>query len=405
MRVIKYVAGWPPARFPNGIVTATSVLSPVLRARGCDVRILAGEGESEDANVSIVNIGSARDRSLIDRVRARLRPDQTVYWTGARNIERAIVNSPDLRQADLLEIEESFGWCDFLRRRLSMPVVVGLHGPWFLTGAAQTEDGCLDPLGLERVRREGEAIAHAEAISSRSRHVLNAVREQYGLKLEQAVVIPNPARRVEPDFLWKREAADPNEILFIGRFDRVKGADVIIRAFAKLAAERPNLRLTFAGPNKKPISMDGHPYQPEAFLKSVMPPEAAARVAFLGFTPTGDLPALRRRAFVTVVASRIEIFPNVLLEALAHGSPVVATSVGGIPEIARPGEDALLVESNDPNGLAEAIATLLDNAELAARIGETGRRRVESEFSPERIAAITMDYYEDLIARRAKARR
>ncbi|HXI88353.1 MAG TPA: glycosyltransferase, partial [Parvularculaceae bacterium] len=217
MRVVKYVAGWPPERFPNGIVTATSVLAPAMRARGCDLRILAATGVSTDDRVSLLgDTAKVVDRLLIHRIQGRVRPQSAVFTLGAEQIARAISQTPGLRTADLLEIEESFGWTALLRKRLTMPIVVGLHGPWFLNGAA-LNDGIFDVQGRERVSREGCAIASAEAICARSRYVLNAVREYYALELREAATIPNPAQPAEQQSLWRRDKADPNEILFVGR--------------------------------------------------------------------------------------------------------------------------------------------------------------------------------------------
>ncbi|MCA8896017.1 MAG: glycosyltransferase, partial [Amphiplicatus sp.] len=113
----------------------------------------------------------------------------------------------------------------------------------------------------------------------------------------------------------------------------------------------------------------------------------------------GELGDLRARAFLTVVSSRIETFANVALEAMAHGSPLVATEVGGIPEVARKDKDALLVPC-EAEALAAAIGALLDDPARAAALGASGRSRALSEYAPARVAEMTLAAYRGLLARR-----
>jgi glycosyltransferase involved in cell wall biosynthesis len=86
-------------------------------------------------------------------------------------------------------------------------------------------------------------------------------------------------------------------------------------------------------------------------------------------------------ADVFVLPSESEGFGRVLVEATAMGRPVVATNVGGIPEIVLEGETGLLVEPANPVALAHAVRTLLDEPARAARLGAAGRARAESTFS------------------------
>ncbi len=84
----------------------------------------------------------------------------------------------------------------------------------------------------------------------------------------------------------------------------------------------------------------------------------------------------------------------VLLEAMAAARPVVATPVGGTPELVVDGETGLLVPAGDVDALADALRRLLDDPELAARMGEAGRRRVEERFTAERMVERVLELYE-----------
>jgi glycosyltransferase involved in cell wall biosynthesis len=104
---------------------------------------------------------------------------------------------------------------------------------------------------------------------------------------------------------------------------------------------------------------------------------------------------------ISVLPSLSEGLSNVLLESMAAGVPVVATRVGGTPEAVEHGETGLLVAPADPQGLAEAIAGLLRNPELAARLAAAGRRSVRERFGMDRMVHATVQLYLNLLARKA----
>jgi glycosyltransferase involved in cell wall biosynthesis len=88
-----------------------------------------------------------------------------------------------------------------------------------------------------------------------------------------------------------------------------------------------------------------------------------------------------------VLPSRSEAFPNAVIEAMAAGLPVIATDVGGIPEIIRTGENGLLVPPGDPEALAHAIVGLMDQPGLAADLGRAARIDVERYYTLDRMVA------------------
>ena len=104
------------------------------------------------------------------------------------------------------------------------------------------------------------------------------------------------------------------------------------------------------------------------------------------------MPEVLARASLFVLPSCTEGVSLTLLEAMARGLPVVATAVGGTPEVVREGETGYLVPSDDPVALAARIVELLDRPELARDMGIAGRQRVEADFS---IAGM-LDQYTEL---------
>ena len=282
----------------------------------------------------------------------------------------------------------------------SCPVVARLQGPWFLNGIAN---------GFKRndefnarVRAEGEAIVNAHSLSSPSQFVLRAVQEHYHVKPSFSTVIPYAVEPVASSRVWDPKTADPDHVLFVGRFDRHKGADICIRAFAKVLEKRPNARLTLVGPDRGLIDeTTGRVRTAEEWLNDdIQPSQLRSR----------DLPARAnvacrhsfacdRDAAVTLVPSRFENFPNTVLEAMAQGCPVVASRVGGIPEIIEHERNGLLCAVEDANDLAAKILCLLNNPTFAANLGNTALQDSLVRFSPMVVARQTLEFYEEVCSR------
>lgn len=153
-------------------------------------------------------------------------------------------------------------------------------------------------------------------------------------------------------------------LLWVSRLDPQKGFRVLLRAFARLAREHPNLSLVVAG--------DGRDRDALGLLSEA----ERARVVMLGAVPHGDLPPYYGAADVFVApATGQESFGYVLVEAMASGLPVVASDIAGYREVVRGGVEGLLVPPNDPDALASAVGDVLSDPALAARLAEAGRVR------------------------------
>jgi glycosyltransferase involved in cell wall biosynthesis len=280
-----------------------------------------------------------------------------------------------------------------------VPVVVRLHGPWFLNGRALgvKEDAAFE----RRDRLEREVIIAADAVTAPSRDVLERTRAHYGLPLENGRVILPPVRCRDDRVSWTLANCDRNRIVFVGRFDRHKGADVIIEAFARLASERPELALDFVGPDRGVLNEAGDAIHLDAFLASRVPDgDVRRRIVVHGQQTPDAVDALRRRGLITVVPSRYETFGYTAVEALTLGCPVVVSDSGGLAETVRDQETGLLFASGEPRSLASQIAKLLDAPEWAAALGEAGRADVARRHAPRSIAEQTLETYASVVERR-----
>jgi glycosyltransferase involved in cell wall biosynthesis len=124
----------------------------------------------------------------------------------------------------------------------------------------------------------------------------------------------------------------------------------------------------------------------------------ADRVVLTGYR--ADVPEILDAVDAVVLPSLVEGMPLVLLEAMAHGRPVVATPVGGTREVVVDGETGLLVPPRDPQALARAIRRLVDDAELASRLGAAGRERVRERFSVEAMTHRVLEVYDEVVCGR-----
>ena len=111
-----------------------------------------------------------------------------------------------------------------------------------------------------------------------------------------------------------------------------------------------------------------------------------------------DVASLLARADIFLLPSRVESFPISIMEAMSMGLPVVASNVGGIPDLVRHGEDGFLHDAADLEGMARSVVALLDDAALRERLGANGRQRVVEEFSLEKLGDRALERYEALLA-------
>jgi glycosyltransferase involved in cell wall biosynthesis len=121
------------------------------------------------------------------------------------------------------------------------------------------------------------------------------------------------------------------------------------------------------------------------------------QVHFLGHVEHGKLPAHYAKADLLVLPSRMESFGLVLVEAMACGLPVVATRVGGIPEVVEDGVTGLLVPPNDPEALAEGINSLLEDPDRMKAMGARGRERAKEHFTWDTVAKRLVSLYTEVL--------
>ncbi len=208
------------------------------------------------------------------------------------------------------------------------------------------------------------------------------VRIHYGLG-------PTPASTDDTDRLSLRAelgiSRETPLAATVARLIPQKGHVYLLHAFRRVLETSPEAKLLVVG--------DG--YLREELESLAQELDMASNVIFTGFRK--DVPRILNGIDLFVLSSLWEGFGLVLLEAMAASKPIVATRVSAIPEIVLDGETGILVPSNDPELMAEAITRLLTQPTLAKQMGCKGKQRLEQEFSEQKMIAATELVYDNLI--------
>jgi L-malate glycosyltransferase len=182
----------------------------------------------------------------------------------------------------------------------------------------------------------------------------------------------------------------------VGQITERKGQLELIRAFATVLKQLPHATLVVVG---APLfNRSDEEYQAK-LVETARQLGIADRVRFLG--PRKDVAAIYQALDVLVVNSWAEPFALVVLEGMASGTAMVATAVGGTPEMIEHGEQGWLVKAGDEAGLAEAVTTLLARPELRAHFSEQGRRQARVRFSFAHYIRRLEDFYRGVATPRA----
>jgi len=211
---------------------------------------------------------------------------------------------------------------------------------------------------------------------------------KFGLDAERIVHVPNPLD-IEG---YKPSDSHEGYFVYTGRLEPAKGVATLLRAVAASTKAR-SVELRVAGDGEQRAEL-------EAFCRA----EGLSNVKFLGWLPQEELASLLRRALFAVVPSQwYEVFSLATLEAQAFGKTVIAARIGGIPELVTDGDDGLLFEPGDVEGLSGKIETLLSDPDRAVEMGRRARQRAEKASDPAQQYRQLMAVYDRAMRMRGKS--
>jgi glycosyltransferase involved in cell wall biosynthesis len=281
-------------------------------------------------------------------------------------------------------------------RRHDLPHVVSLHGsdvsvPEHSRTLARVARWSFDRADVVTAP-SGDLLERARALGAQGSLEL----VPYGADVDGLTATPEQVRDVREELGVRPGGL---VVMGIGRFVRWKGFDYLLDAFARARSRHDELTLVLVG--------DGD-------LRDELVARAgslgiADDVRFTGMVARDRMPAHLGAADIVVVPSihydgYVDGLPNVALESLAVGKPLVATRVGGLPELVAPGENGLLVEEKDAASLADAIDALAADADLRTRLGSTGRRQIAESRTWDDVAARFESIFADVRSRNGRGR-
>jgi glycosyltransferase involved in cell wall biosynthesis len=388
--------GWPPEALANGIVSYVATLARALETQQVHCHVLTSRPMA-DAVEPFVHVIRPDVSSLRSKLMWRISPRS---WEN-RSFSHALLEQVRKLQTEhdleLIEIEESYGWARYLWGHCPVPVIVRLHGPWFLNGVANgvVQDGAFK----QRDRWERSGLLCADGITAPSRHVLEETRQHFGLALPDAQVIPNPVEPVGIPDRWNLQECDQNRIAFVGRFDRHKGGDTILEAFSRVVQACPNAKLDFIGPDRGFLDDAGRLWKFEEYFQQHLSDAARSNVTYHGFLPGAAAAKVRKRALVTMAPSRYETFGIATAEAMMAGCPLVVCGAGALTELIQDSQNGLVASVGSATDLADKVVSLLKDPQGAKRLGEQAALDAAQRYLPHVVARQTVDYYRRVLSR------
>ena len=279
-------------------------------------------------------------------------------------------------QIDIVHLNTCINWSAFIfslfRRKFSIPVVLTIHAPCY-------HHNKISPL-------IAKICAQVDQIRCVSNWVLNEMKKQIANDNIGLVYNGLPMFETTPSPL---DFSIPT-FLLLGRFTSEKGFSTAIEAFAFLKNSKPSARLLIAGNGEERPSME----------QLVEKFELGDSVEFTGPLTRDQVPHVINRATVVVVPSHFESFGLTALEAMQMQRPVIASNVGGLPELISAGRNGLLVPPKKPVALYRAMAKLLKAPKRAVKMGIEGRRLAMEKFNLDIPIAQYINLYRELIAGR-----
>ncbi len=221
--------------------------------------------------------------------------------------------------------------------------------------------------GVPRWRHERWLWPLTDHLISNCASVKDRLTNNYRVPQEHITVIPNgvDTEYFRPTASRKR----PPVVLSVGRLVQVKAHDILIKAFAMVYPKHPQAELWIVGDGPRLGEL-------KKLARQILP---HGKIKFL--PPCIDIYPMYQKAGLLALSSLKEAMPNVVLEAMACGLPVVASAVGGIPEVVTHGRTGWLVPPGNSAVLADILDNMLADPQHNASLGQAGRKRVEKDFS------------------------
>ncbi len=288
-------------------------------------------------------------------------------------------------------------------RRWGVPLVTMFHTLGQIKNRVSQNGG--EREHAARIEIEREAMAASDLIVAASPTDREQMVDYYGASTARIRVVPEGVDTVAfhpyPSEMARAllGMGPEKQVLFVGRIQALKGIDLLLRAFARLLEGwegRPLPRLTLVGGRPRLGGSDPEAVELGRLRELARELGVAGRVSFHGAVPHHQLPMYYAAADVLVMPSTYESFGLVALEAMACGTPVVASRVGGLQWTVRDGETGFLVGRRSPEQFASAVGSILRDDQLRARMAAAAVQ-VAARYSWQEVADRILGLYAELV--------
>ncbi len=353
-----------------GAERATVDLAAGLRAAGHEPRVLL----IEETRLGLTS-SALREALDVARIPWSALPVSGRFSAGLVNAVRQQLHRLDAAVLHTTGYKADLhgGWAAGWGQR--WPVVSTVHGWLFRRDVRERFYGGLNRACLRRCQRVIVLSRYYEQLlAAQGFPASRLVRIPSGLDPAPFATLPGPA------------ASTPFTVGLAGRLSEEKNHALLLRAAARLRAAGVNVRFLIAGDG--PLA--------GALREEIARAGLSDRVELAGFLPREHFLA---RVHAVVLCSRIENLPYSVLEAMAAGRPVVATCVGGLPDLVEDGRTGALVADDDEVALAARLGELAADPARVSAWGRAGREKLEREFRPDQVVAAHLRLYREIATR------
>jgi glycosyltransferase involved in cell wall biosynthesis len=404
MRIGLVTYEYPPQRGLGGVGTYMFRLAGALADAGHEVHVIAGPSHlpnTDQPNVTIHRIPAQHD------IATRSRIARWLYWHAFAKLMdwihpaiwhwlkwdlasfTAIRQLHKLHRFDLIEVPEhaANGW--MAGKIHAWPIIVRIHCPWNLF--VRINRFRANPLHRLLSYLEHRTLATVpDAITVPSMAMKQAIDHSWHLRRPPRII---------PNFIHVPPSLDPlpaedalQIILCVGRLEPLKGQDLLVRAFAKIANQFPRAILRLVGPDRWP----GKTPFTDLLAHWIPDPNIRARIHLVGTVPLESIPSVFHDASIAVVPSRgFESFSFAALEAMAYGRPLIASHIGALPELIDHELSGLLIPPNSVTALATAIDRLLRNRRDCERFASAAHQVALDRYDTPRVLPQILKAYEE----------
>lgn len=344
-----------------------------------------------DLDIHIVSYSKANNTIFMDGYTIHLVKSKffitSKYWYSHRVLKKKILEL----KPDIVHLHFTYPPYSLLTN-LTFPVVTTTHG---LSSVSMKQKGSyalkhyLKLNFLLEPYFEKKALNKSKSIIAVSNWIKNEVESIIG-PANKIIYIPNGINlsksSVKINVSDRASSIVHPSIFYVGRLIKFKGVDILIDALYEVKKQIPEIHLYIAGAGCQLKRLE---------RKSEIL-DLTENITFLGYLSEAEKEYFFSESDIFVIPSRYETFGIVVLEALARGTPVIASNVGGIPDILGYGEYGILFNPEDVQDLTKSIVSLLSNSKLQKELSEKGIRRVQ-EYLWDDIAKETLDLYSSLV--------